>query len=108
MQLLDDPVTLDRHTRETRRCLPQTRSHGSTSRDESPAQCSVAPTLGRQRCSSIPRAGVDVSESLRRCSVAGCAKAAAIAVTGQLFCVEHALERERKLPPPRPANRNND
>jgi hypothetical protein len=36
---------------------------------------------------------------LKKCSAAGCPKAAAIVVSGELYCVEHALERERKLPP---------
>jgi hypothetical protein len=45
-------------------------------------------------------------DTLQKCSAERCGKAAALVVSGQLYCVEHALERERKLPPPRPANRN--
>lgn len=41
-----------------------------------------------------------MSDTLKGCSSRGCTKAAAIVVLGQLYCVEHALERERKLPPP--------
>lgn len=46
-----------------------------------------------------------MSEALQKCSADHCKKAAAMIVSGQLYCVEHALERERKLPP-RPANGN--
>jgi hypothetical protein len=45
------------------------------------------------------------SDSLRKCAVQGCAKAAAVVLSGRLHCVEQALERERRLPPPpRPAS----
>lgn len=64
----------------------------------------VAPAPGSSE--SLQNHAVQMSDSLQKCSTPSCVKAAAVIVHGQLYCVTHALEAERKLPPQRPANAN--
>lgn len=64
------------------------------------------PCLPLRRAVIVLRRFGAMSDELQKCSARSCTRAAAIVISGKIYCVEHALQRGRDLPPPAPANRN--